>query len=62
VVLAGRETRSLPVAVFSVLTFEQLAWGNLAAAALIVTLPVPIITVFVQRQIVPGMTAGAVKG
>jgi hypothetical protein len=59
VVLAGRETRTLPVAVFSVLTFEQLAWGNLAAAALIVTLPVLIITVFVQRQIVVGMTAGA---
>jgi multiple sugar transport system permease protein len=62
VVLAGRETRTLPVAVFSVLTFEQLAWGNLAAAALIVTLPVLIITIFVQRQIVVGMTAGAVKG
>jgi multiple sugar transport system permease protein len=62
VVLAGRETRTLPVAVFSVLTFEQLAWGNLAAAALIVTLPVLVITIFVQRQIVVGMTAGAVKG
>ncbi|GAC1312978.1 MAG: carbohydrate ABC transporter permease [Chloroflexota bacterium] len=62
VVLAGRETRTLPVAVFSVMTFEQLAWGNLAAAALIVTLPVLLITVVVQRQIVVGMTAGAVKG
>jgi multiple sugar transport system permease protein len=62
VVLAGRETRTLPVAVFSVLTFEQLAWGNLAAAALIVTLPVLVITIFVQRQIVVGVTAGAVKG
>jgi multiple sugar transport system permease protein len=45
-----------------VLTFEHLAWGNLAVAALIVTRPVLIITVFVQRQIVVGMTAGAVKG
>jgi len=62
VVLAGRETRTLPVAVFSVLTFEQLAWGNLAAAALIVTVPVLLITIFVQRQIVVGITAGAVKG
>ena len=31
-------------------TFEQLAWGALAAAALIVTLPVLILTAFVQRQ------------
>lgn len=62
VVLAGRETRTLPVAVFNVLTFEQLAWGALAAAALIVTLPVLILTAFVQRQIIVGMTAGGMKG
>lgn len=62
VVLAGRETRTLPVAVFNVLTFEQLVWGQLAAAALVVTLPVLLITIFVQRQIVVGMTAGGMKG
>ncbi len=62
VVLAGQETRTLPVAVFNVLTFEQLAWGKLAAAALVVTLPVLLLTVFVQRQIVVGMTAGGMKG
>jgi len=33
----------------------------LAAAAILVTLPVLIVTVLVQRQIVVGMTAGAVK-
>jgi multiple sugar transport system permease protein len=62
VVLAGRDTRTLPVAVFNTLTFEQLAWGQLAAAALVVTLPVLLLTVFVQRQIVVGMTAGGMKG
>ena len=62
VVLAGRETRTLPVAVFNVLTFEQLRWGALAAAAIVVTLPVLILAVFVQRQIVVGMTAGGMKG
>lgn len=62
VVLAGRETRTLPVAVFNVLTFEQLAWGKLAAAALIVTLPVLLLTALVQRQIITGMTAGGMKG
>lgn len=62
VVLAGRETRTLPVAVFNVLTFEQLRWGALAAAALIVTLPVLVLTIFVQRQIIVGLTAGGMKG
>jgi multiple sugar transport system permease protein len=62
IVLAGRETRTLPVAVYNMISFEQLSWGPLAAAALIVTLPVLVLTLFAQRQIVAGLTAGAVKG
>ena len=44
-VLAGRATRTLPAAVYNVLTFEQLAWGPLAAAAIVVTLPVLLLTI-----------------
>ena len=62
IVLAGRETRTLPVAVYNMLSFEQVSWGPLAAAALVVTLPVLILTIIAQRQIVAGLTAGAVKG
>jgi multiple sugar transport system permease protein len=62
IVLAGRETRTLPVAVYNMISFDQLSWGPLAAAALIVTFPVLLLTVFAQRQIVAGLTAGAVKG
>jgi len=62
VVLAGRETRTLPVAVYNMLSFDQIAWGPLSAAALIVTLPVLVLTVIAQRQIIAGLTAGAVKG
>jgi multiple sugar transport system permease protein len=61
-VLAGRETRTLPVAVYNVLTFEQLAWGPLAAAAIIVTLPVLLLTIVIQKEILTGMAAGGVKG
>ena len=62
VVLAGRETRTLPVAVYNVLTFEQVSWGPLAAAALMVTLPVLLLTLLMQKEIVAGLTAGGVKG
>jgi len=62
IVLASRETRTLPVAVYNMLSFEQVSWGPLAAAALIVTLPVLVLTMFAQRQIVAGLTSGAVKG
>jgi multiple sugar transport system permease protein len=61
VVLAGRTTRTLPVAVYNVLTFEQISWGPLAAAALVVTAPVLLLTLFMQKEIVSGLTAGGVK-
>lgn len=61
-VLGGRTTRTLPVAVYNMLTFEQVAWGPLAAAALLVTAPVLILTLFIQKEIVGGLTAGGVKG
>ncbi|HEX9015226.1 MAG TPA: carbohydrate ABC transporter permease [Chloroflexota bacterium] len=62
VILAGQDTRTLPVAIFSMLNFNQFAWGDLSAAALVVTLPVLIITIIAQRQIIAGMTSGSVKG
>jgi multiple sugar transport system permease protein len=62
VVLAGRSTRTLPVAVYNVLTFEQISWGPLAAAALVVTAPVLLLTLLMQKEIVAGLTAGGVKG
>jgi multiple sugar transport system permease protein len=62
VVLAGRSTRTLPVAVYNVLTFEQISWGPLAAAALVVTAPVLLLTLLMQTEIVAGLTAGGVKG
>jgi multiple sugar transport system permease protein len=62
IVLAGRTTRTLPVAVYNSLTFEQVSWGPLSAAALVVVLPVLVLTIVAQKQIVAGLTSGAVKG
>ncbi len=61
VVLGGKEARTLPSAIYNVLTFEQVSWGPLAAAALLVTLPVLVLTVVAQRQIVAGLSAGGLK-
>lgn len=62
VVLAGRTTRTLPVAVFEFMTYGQINWGAIAAAATVMTLPVIVIALFVQRHIVEGLAGGAVKG
>ncbi|MFM9975171.1 MAG: carbohydrate ABC transporter permease [Beijerinckiaceae bacterium] len=61
VVLGGKNSRTLPSAVYNSLTFEQISWGPLAAAALLVTLPVIILTIAAQREIVAGLSAGGLK-
>lgn len=41
---------------------HQIAFGEVSAAAIIVTIPLVIAVLFLQRRIVSGLTAGAVKG
>jgi multiple sugar transport system permease protein len=60
VILAGPNTRTLPVAVFSLMSFEQFNWGPLAAAATMITVPVLAMALVMQRHIVTGLTFGAV--
>jgi multiple sugar transport system permease protein len=62
VVLSGQRTRPSPVAIFNFISYATIDWGGLMAAAVIITLPVLIITLFVQRYIISGLTAGATKG
>ena len=37
-------------------------WGQVAAVAIVATLPIVIFTFLVQKQLVRGLTFGAVKG
>ena len=60
-ILAGRETRTLPIAVFNMISYEEMNWGTLAAAATLITLPVLLVALFAQRHMVTGLTFGAVK-
>jgi multiple sugar transport system permease protein len=61
VVLGGKNARTLPSAVYSSMSFEQVSWGPLAASALLVTLPILLLTIVAQRQIVAGLAAGGLK-
>jgi trehalose/maltose transport system permease protein len=40
----------------------QVPWGQIMAATVIVTVPLIVITLILQRRILAGLTAGAVKG
>ncbi|MEV4656734.1 carbohydrate ABC transporter permease [Micromonospora sp. NPDC049301] len=61
-VLSGADTKTLPVAIFDFVGYASIDWGGLMAAASVVTLPIMLIALFVQKYVVSGLTAGATKG
>ena len=60
-VLTGRHTQTLPVAIPSLITPIGTSWGQVAAVGTVTILPVLIIAFIVQKHIVAGMTGGAIS-
>ena len=58
------DARTVPAAIafFTGSSRFELPTGSIAAASVVVTIPVILLVLFFQRQIVAGLTAGAVKG
>jgi trehalose/maltose transport system permease protein len=58
------EKRTVPVAIalISGATAYELPWGRVMAACVIVTVPLIVLVLVLQRYIISGLTAGAVKG
>ena len=61
-VLTNRYTRTLPVATSLFLTDHGIQWGKIMAMGTLIALPPLIFTFIAARQIITGLTAGAVKG
>jgi multiple sugar transport system permease protein len=62
VMLTNDASRTLPVALQSFVGEFDIQWGLLSAGGIVTTLPIMIVFMFVQKKLVEGMTAGAVKG
>ena len=61
-ILGGKDTITLPMAVYSFVSFEDVNWGGLTAAATIITVPILLLSLVVQRYLAGGLTMGAIKG
>lgn len=61
-VLTNRMTRTLPVATTIYLTDIGVQWGNITAMGTLIALPAFIFTFLAAKQLIAGLTAGAVKG
>lgn len=56
--------RTVPVAIafFSGVSQFEIPWGEIMAASVVVTVPLIVMVLVLQRRILAGLTAGAVKG
>jgi len=61
-VLTDRHTRTLPVAASLFITDLGVDWGKVMAMGSLIAIPPLIFTFIAARQIITGLTAGAVKG
>lgn len=60
--LASRGTRTVPVTIVNSITEFNTDWGLVMATGMLLAVPPIIFTFIAAKQIITGMTAGAVKG
>ena len=56
-----REFQPLPAGLYEFIGYQSVTWNEMMAAALVGVLPVMVIFLFLQKYLVAGLTAGAVK-
>jgi len=60
--LTAVKSQTVPVVIANFQTQYGLQWGPMTALAAVYSIPVVVLTLFLQRRIVAGLTLGAVKG
>lgn len=61
-VLSMERTKTLPIAVYNFVSYAEVDWGAVMAAAVAIMTPAIILTMIFQKYVVKGLTMGAVKG
>ena len=54
--------QTIPVGIANFTGLYSIPWGDIAAASVVVTVPLVVLVLIFQKRIVEGVTAGAVKG
>jgi multiple sugar transport system permease protein len=60
-ILTGSNAQTVPVAINAYITFEGIRWGEIAAAGILILIPVVLFGILVQKYLVRGLTMGAIK-
>ena len=60
--MSSDRTKTLPIAIYNFVSYAEVSWGSVMAAAVVIILPAIVLTMAFQRYVIKGLTAGAVKG
>jgi len=60
--ISNPNLRTLPLGLYSFIGEYTVQWNMLMAGAVVTTLPVVILFMFLQRYLIAGLTSGAIKG
>jgi len=61
-ILTYSSSVTLPVAITQFITHQGIQWGQMMAAAVLISLPIIIFAIIVHKYIVTGLTFGIIKG
>lgn len=62
IIMTDQSMRTLPVGIMDFVGQYETNWGNLMASSILLALPIFFMFIFVQKQLISGLTEGAVKG
>ena len=62
VLTRSMSSRTVPITLSEFATFFRVDWGDTMAAATIITIPIIIVFMALQKQFIEGLSSGAVKG
>ena len=60
--ITSTDAKTMPVMVASQISSQSIKWWNMAAISAALCMPLIIVAIFLERYIVKGMAAGAIKG
>jgi multiple sugar transport system permease protein len=61
-ILSGPQTKTLTVGILNYIGYESVDWGALCATVMIASVPIIILAVIVQKQLIKGFSAEVLKG
>jgi len=61
-ILSSESTKTLPVAIPTLITLFGAKWGQAIAVSVVTMIPIIIFAFIIQRALIRGLTSGAVKG